>query len=378
MHKPDSFFMKKVLCFVYTFIGISSCFGQYRLTKTVVDASTNKAIQFVNVTLTRNQHIGTITNEDGLFTLYLENKSDSIEVSHIGYNKIRLTLDYSGDTIRLNSFATILDEVTISSMSATQVMVKAIQNLENNHSVEPVTYKAFVRIVEYPQDTSEIHIFEEHSITIHQTKDSNSKFKIEKTRVNAFSEAGERRLKDLRLINMVSVYADNIFRYQDDFLKRRKIKNYNYRFLENLVNDSSIYAIECRLKADTSIISAKLFIDKKTFAVSKLTKYYKNEIGLYDFTDINFRQHGDKWYLSNSFRHFKNSIYSRYGDKKNNYTDRVCSYTVTNESNNLKDFKSTVDIFAEPIKRHKGNFDDEFWGQQNHLPIPSWIEIRLR
>jgi len=370
--------MKKVLCFVYTFIGISSCFGQYRLTKTVVDASTNKAIQFVNVTLTRNQHIGTITNEDGLFTLYLENKSDSIEVSHIGYNKIRLTLDYSGDTIRLNSFATILDEVTISSMSATQVMVKAIQNLENNHSVEPVTYKAFVRIVEYPQDTSEIHIFEEHSITIHQTKDSNSKFKIEKTRVNAFSEAGERRLKDLRLINMVSVYADNIFRYQDDFLKRRKIKNYNYRFLENLVNDSSIYAIECRLKADTSIISAKLFIDKKTFAVSKLTKYYKNEIGLYDFTDINFRQHGDKWYLSNSFRHFKNSIYSRYGDKKNNYTYRVCSYTVTNESNNLKDFKSTVNIFAEPIKRHKGNFDDEFWGQQNHLPIPSWIEIRLR
>jgi len=348
------------------------------MTKTVVDSSTNQAIPFANVTLTKNQHIGTITNEDGLFTLYLENRSDSIEVSHVGYNKIRLTLNYGGDTIRLNSFTTVLDEVTISSMSAIQVVVKTIENLESNHSVEPVTYKAFVRIVEYPQDTSEIHIFEEHSIIIHQTKDSNSKFKIEKTRVNAFSDAGERRLKDLRLINMISVYADNIFKYQDDLLKRRKLKNYNYRFVENLVNDSSIYAIECRLKADTSIILAKLFIDKKKFAVSKLTKYYKNEIGLYDFTDINFRQHGDKWYLSNSIRHFKNSIYSRYNNKTNNYTDRVCSYTVTNESNDFKDFKSTVNIFAEPIKRHKGNFDDEFWGKQNHLPIPSWIETRMR
>jgi hypothetical protein len=348
------------------------------MTKTVVDASTNQAIQFANVTVIRNQHIGTITNEDGVFTLYLKNKSDSIEVSHIGYNKIRLPLNYGTDTIRLISFATILDEVIVSDMSATQVMVKTIENLENNHSVEPITYKVFIRIVEYPQDTSEIHIFEEHSIIIHQTKDSNSKFKIEKTRVSAFSDAGEKRLKDLRLINMVSVYADNIFRYQADFLKRKKIKYYNYKFLENEVNDSSIYAIECRLKADTSIISAKLFIDKKTFAVSKLTKYYKNEIGLYDFTDINFRQHGDKWYLSNSFRHFKSSIYSRYGSKNNNYTDRVCSYTMTNEPYDLKGFKSTVNIFAEPIKRHRGNFDDEFWGQQNHLQIPSWIEKRLR
>ncbi len=104
------------------------------MTKTVVDSSTNQAIPFANVTLTKNQHIGTITNEDGLFTLCLENRSDSIEVSHVGYNKIRLTLNYGGDTIRLNSFTTDLDEVTISSMSAIQVVVKTIENLESNQS----------------------------------------------------------------------------------------------------------------------------------------------------------------------------------------------------------------------------------------------------
>lgn len=349
------------------------------MTKTVVDASTKQPIQFVNVTLVKNQHIGTITNEDGLFNLFLAEKSDSIEISHIGYDKLRITSNYKNDSILLISSATLLSEVTISDISATQVVIKTIENLEVNHSVEPVTYNSFVRIVEYLQDTSELHIFEEHLITIHQTKDSNSKFKVRKTRVNAFSKTGEKRLKDLRLINMVSVYADNIFRYQDDFLKRKKVRNYRYKFIEkHLVSDSSVYLIECRSKVDTSTISAELYIDKKTFAVTKLTKYYKNDNGLYDFTDINFRQHGDKWYLSNSFRHFKNSIYSRYGNRESNYTDRVCVYSVTNETNDFKDFKSTVNIFAEPVKRHKGNFDDEFWDKQNYIPIPSWIKTRLR
>lgn len=371
--------MKKIACLIFTLIGFTHCFGQYRVIKTVVDASTKQPIQFVNVTLVKNQQIGTITNEDGLFILFLTDKSDSIEISHIGYNKLRVTSNYKSDTIRLNSSVTLLNEVTISDMSANQVIIKTIENLELNHSVEPVTYNSFVRIVEYPKDTSELHIFEEHLITIHQTKDNNSKFKVRKTRVNAFSKIGEKRLKDLRLINMVSVYADNIFRYQDDFLKRKKVRNYIYKFLDrDLVNDSSAYSIECRSKADTSAISAKLYIDKKTFAVTKLIKYYKNDIGLYDFTDINFRQYGNKWFLSNSFRHFKNSIYSKYGNKEDNYTDRVCVYTVTNEINDFKDFKSTINIFAEPVKRHKGNFDDEFWDKQNYIPIPSWISTRLR
>jgi hypothetical protein len=372
--------MKKAICILWILcIGISYCSSQNRIVKTVVDSSSKLPIQFVNIVLTSNPHQGTITNEDGLFILYLINKSDSIEVSHIGYNKIRLSSNFTKDTIYLNSSATLLDEVTISDMSANQVIIQTIKNLEINHSVEPVTYNSFVRIVEYPQDTSVIHIFEEHLFDIHQTKDSNSKFKIIKSRVNAFSGIGEKRLKDLRLINMVSVYSDNTFRYQDDFLKERKTKNYLYTFWDNdLTADTSFYMIECRPKSDTSVLTAKLFIDKKSFAIVKVTKYYKNESDLYDFTDINFKQYNDKWYLSNSWRHFKSSIYARYGDSENNYTDRICIYNVTNEMADLKTFKSTINIFAEPVKRYKGDFKDEFWEKVNYLPIPNWITKRLR
>lgn len=373
--------MKQVLYIILiTVFGASQCFSQNKIRKTVVDASSKLPIPLSNVVLIGDRLQGTVTNEDGIFVIKSFNSIDSLEVSHIGYNKVKFSSLFKGDTIYLRESITLMDEVIVEGLSADYVIDQVIANLEINHSVEPITYTAFVRITEYPQDTSVLHILEEHIVNVYEKKDDKPKFKVLKTRVKSFSDEGKKRIKDMRLINLISIDEDNIFRYKADFLKTQKTKKFIYAFIEHEeASDSSLYTIECKLKSDTSYVLAKLFICKTTFAITKFIKYYKNDIGSYDFTDVSFKLYDDKWYLSNSYRHYKNNMYQKfYNGKGNHYTDRVCIYNLSSQPTDFKDFKGFVNIIAEPIKRYTGDFDDEFWENSNYLPLPNWIRERMR
>ncbi|MCX8021115.1 MAG: carboxypeptidase-like regulatory domain-containing protein [Chitinophagaceae bacterium] len=348
------------------------------MVKTVADYSTKKAISFAHVVSRKHPQNGSLTNEDGRFVLYLRSANDTIEISHVGYRKQRVPATFSGDTIFLENTPTLLDEVVITDYTAAEVMNKVIDLLRVNHAVEPVTYRAFIRVVEYPADTSAIHIFEEHVMDIHQTKAHNSKFRIIKTRVGAFSKPGQLRLKDRRLIIAISVFSDNLFKIQEDVFRKNKMKDYVYEFAStDGERDTLFYSIRCRSKSDTAQVSAELLIDKKTYGIAMKRNYYYSG-NHKTFKEIHFQKIDNKWYLAYSVRTFKTDFYGKHGGGDFVNIDRVCLYNPVSEKVNLEDFKSTLYTMPKPISNYTDDFNDSFWQNVNYIPMPRWISKRLQ
>lgn len=365
---------RNAVIYLFLFFAAQNIYAQNKVTKTVVSFSEKTPLPFVSITLVNNPVKGTLTNEDGLFVLHVSYSWDTLEISHIGYEKIKIPVSFNKDTLYLKKSLTELEEVVVTDISAEEVIKRVIDSLETNHAVEPVTYQAFVRITVYPADSSALDLFEEHLVALHQTKNNNSKFKIIKTRVSAFTQAGKKRLKDLRLINMVSIYTDNLFRYQADFLKTNKMKYFSYSFSnEDKYDGEEFYVIECKSREAQKDLRAQLFIDKASLAICRIIKFYSAPD---TFTEVNFKNYNGKWYLANSWKHFKSSQ-----DKTNaevSFTDRVCFYTFTEEFTDFKEFKSTINIIAEPVREYAEDFNDDFWGNIDYLPIPVWIKRNMK
>jgi len=115
----------------------------------VLDKETKKPVVFANVIL-KGTSIGTVTNADGEFLIKAPAKSDIqvLEVTHIGYETKHVKLpDLEGDdaSIMLSSVTVPIEAVTVSYGNPVELLLKAINNIPKNYSVEPVMLKAFYR-----------------------------------------------------------------------------------------------------------------------------------------------------------------------------------------------------------------------------------------
>ncbi len=95
-------------------------FGQKTLKGTILNSTTKEPIQFANIGL-RKSNVGTISNQDGSFSLYVPTKflSDTLLVSTVGYaNKIiplRYLFEKDNTVIFLNEKIVALSPVIVSS-----------------------------------------------------------------------------------------------------------------------------------------------------------------------------------------------------------------------------------------------------------------------
>lgn len=82
--------MNKAILLLLTLFTTFSTFAQITVEGKVVDASTDKAIPFVNIGV-KMQAIGTVSDEAGKFTLQVKQASDILSFSSIGYESIDLS-----------------------------------------------------------------------------------------------------------------------------------------------------------------------------------------------------------------------------------------------------------------------------------------------
>lgn len=352
--------------------------GQVKIVKTVVSRSDKQPVTLAHVTSCKNPKYGTITNEDGLFVFYVKDRSDSLEITHISFTSVRIPVSFQPDTVFLESKAVMLEDVVIGDLTAEEVMRNVVRNLHKNHAVEPVLYKAFMRLIHYPKDSSEVHLFEEHLMNIYQTKQHNSKFQIIKARIGAFSERGEKELKDYLLTFVISIFSDNLLKFQPDFLMDKKMKNFIYEFNQGLCDEEDHYVVLCSSRTETSNIIAELCINKNTFGISRIKEYYANGFGFQTYRERKFQNVNNKWYLLYSFRKFILSK-TKHQPKQPVIIDRVCIYNLEDmQDMDLQGFKGTLNMFAEPVSVYAGRFDDAFWENVNYLPIPYWVSSRMK
>lgn len=115
----------------------------------IMDSETKKPVVFANVIL-KGTNIGTVTNADGDFLIKAPAASgiQVIEITHIGYETKLIKLpELKGETtsIMLSSVTVPIEAVTVSYGDPVDLLLKAINNIPKNYSVDPVMLKAFYR-----------------------------------------------------------------------------------------------------------------------------------------------------------------------------------------------------------------------------------------
>jgi hypothetical protein len=116
----------------------------------VKDRNTRKSLEYVNVTAI-GSNIGTITNEDGEFTLKISNMLDvsKIQLSRLGFFNAILTINRDSrevNTIYLTPESLVLSEVQVFSWRNPRDLVKAaIDKVEENYSMKSNMLTGFYR-----------------------------------------------------------------------------------------------------------------------------------------------------------------------------------------------------------------------------------------
>ncbi len=98
--------------------------SQKAITKTIVDAKTKRALEFVYIS-TNDKKVSTVTNKEGHFIVINSPNVTTYHFYKIGYSKKTLSVEQllKQDTIFLNEMAISLDEVTVS-VKALETVVK--------------------------------------------------------------------------------------------------------------------------------------------------------------------------------------------------------------------------------------------------------------
>jgi iron complex outermembrane receptor protein len=94
MNKQLRFFLKAGMLLLFFSTMVNSVFSQERtITGTVRDAETNETLIGVNISLTHNKSVGTVTDIDGKYKLSVPAGADSLTFSYVGYASQTVALD---------------------------------------------------------------------------------------------------------------------------------------------------------------------------------------------------------------------------------------------------------------------------------------------
>lgn len=120
----------------------------------VTDATTGEPLPYATVSVS-GKAIGTITNADGSFHLYMANAdlSDSLIVSTLGYARIRMPLTQSltDYVFKLNPQPFILDEVVV--VSVDEIFKKIRAKVKDNYPVDRFQVESFYREIKKQEQT---------------------------------------------------------------------------------------------------------------------------------------------------------------------------------------------------------------------------------
>lgn len=113
----------------------------------VTDERTGKVISQASVGVT-GERVGVVTNDEGYFTLKVEEIPPSLVVSHLGYETKRVPLSGNASealAIRLKPTSIELGEVVVWTENPRDLVSLAISKIPDNYSKSPTLYKCFYR-----------------------------------------------------------------------------------------------------------------------------------------------------------------------------------------------------------------------------------------
>lgn len=118
----------------------------FTISGTITDQQTHRPLPHVSVVAGK---VGTVTNEQGHFTLKVKSLTDTLNVSLIGYVSQQVKFLRNGQELKIQLQPTTvnLNEVVVRSLSASELVNKAVSKFPINYSMHGTSYYGFYREV---------------------------------------------------------------------------------------------------------------------------------------------------------------------------------------------------------------------------------------
>ena len=159
LSKPSR--MKFLFTLILSFASLLS-FGQYKVSGKVVDSNDKLPLAFVNITI-NGSNIGSSTDLDGEFEIDHYNEIKSIELSYLGYSKVRINNPIENMTLEMVEVTSKLSEVVVVAgvNPAHRIINFAAENrnLNKPEANGPFSYKSYSKFIfTAEQDTNDAKI----------------------------------------------------------------------------------------------------------------------------------------------------------------------------------------------------------------------------
>ncbi len=341
----------------------------------ILDSTTKKPVELVNIYLLHNPGIGTVSNEDGRYLIKLE-KPDTVVFSHISYRTYlyKPSFQDTADNIFLVRRPENLKEVVIKSNNQKEIQ-NIISNIrkyrKKNYIVrKPVYYKIFAR--SWDLSGTRLSEFQEYFLHMYQKLPWPPKLKIVHARAKAFTPKALNDFSNDRPYCLLGVFDDYTLIYLNDFLNVSRLNRFDCSLLRAVdIDHYSCYHIKMARKNKKE--TWDLFVDKKIYALVKV-EFEKEGGKRYKYEDqgaVNFQQVAGKWYLKSS----KESIH--WDNPSNDIAKRLFVYTRINKEP-LTDYKGLMKIDRIHIAKFSSGFNSDFWKNNVVVPIPKQIKAQIK
>ena len=238
----------------------------------IVDRQTHKPLAHVSVAAGQ---VGTVTNDQGRFTLKVSSQTQALTVSLIGYQSREVKVEADGQelNIQLRPLTVTLNEVIVRSVPAGDIVRAAISRFSHNYSLNSTSYKGFYR--EVIQKRRQYLCISEAVVQLYKTPyDKNIIFdavSILRGRRMMNMKANDTLAVKLRGGPTLPIFAD-VVKNEEFLLYEDDLSCYRYEYIgDERLDDRAHYVIRMIPDCDKpyALFNATLYIDKNSLTISR-------------------------------------------------------------------------------------------------------------
>ncbi|NME67009.1 erythromycin esterase family protein [Flammeovirga aprica] len=270
----------------------------------VYDQNTKAPIPFVNV-ITSYSKIGTSTNEKGSFEISIPSEQDSILLSSIGYETLKIATSDNNLEIYLQPKVEEMSTLNISSepLTAKSIMKKVIQNIPKNYNQGAFSYiieggmvfKAFNGITYFAERKIDLYNHDGYQSTslfgLQDFKSFNNLFSVKICEMDSIKNSPPpfKKVDPKKSPGWQRFYVsyDIMDVRHNNFLDKGKLSKYDLEFSDvKIENGKEIFVIKFKAKnvsfrssvfLDMKTINGVLYINAEDYALLKAECYVTHE-----------------------------------------------------------------------------------------------------
>ncbi len=381
--------MKFFLFLYFCLLPFFSLFAQnYTLQGQIMD-HLKKPLARVHISL-QSLPINTISNTDGSFLIvFPDTKNQKLKISHIGYETLYLSVDSLKNNlskyveISLQENAKFLPEITISAISAEEILQKVIQKIPENYPTEPNILEVFYREAAIEDDS--LFYFSESLVDVYKqpyNMPEDTKFRVrDEVRIQKSMQMDFTKKSKINfslLQGPINSLQHDALAIKPYFLREKSIN----KAICNLKNMVSYDGKEIYILQITSSLKQweiNLYITTDSYAIIRVEQnllkpisekynWGRDSSSVYQAHIIaDYRLLNNKWVLSyTSLNQTENRVLANKKVKLNLFCEMSMHQLINESANKFKKserFKK-MDKLAEKAQK----YDPLFWQGENYVP----------